>query len=274
MRPEPPPRRLPSLGIIARGVSCFRSLGLRAFLRYVLVGRNIGRREPGDLWVIKPVTSRFPLRLRCGTSDIAVFYQVFCVEEYKAITHLRVHTFLDLGANIGLSAAYLLSAFPEAKGLCVEPDRDNLDLCRENLARYGERVLLQEGAVGAESGCCRLDAAAIGDHKEFARTFSRVEDAADAIPIITVRDFLRLAGVERFDLVKIDIEGAETEVFGRATDWLDHVDNLVIEIHGQQARDVVMQALAGYTYVHTVSHELDIFTGLSKKQNPAQPAHD
>jgi FkbM family methyltransferase len=247
------------------GFKYIQSLGFKAFIQYVLFGRKIGRLDSDKLFRINPKTAMFPINLRHGSSDIDVFYQIYCVEEYRMIKKLNVKSLLDLGANIGLSTSYLLSSFPEAKAVCVEPDVENLELCRKNLSAYGNRVDIQGAAVGATRGWCQVDSKTLGKRKEFARTFDRASGLSEGVPIITVRDCLVIAGVEKFDLVKIDIEGGETELFSAPSDWLDCVQNLVIEIHGKKAKEVVMGAMSVYSYAHFISHELDVFLDIKRK---------
>ena len=49
--------------------------------------------------------------------------------------------------------------------------------------------------------------------------------------------------LERISILKIDIEGAEMQLFGHDTDWLDSVDNIVIELHGDACRDLFLQVI-------------------------------
>ena len=47
---------------------------------------------------------------------------------------------------------------------------------------------------------------------------------------ITIRSLMRDFGIDRIDLLKIDIEGSEKEVF-EACDWQERLDTIVIELH-------------------------------------------
>jgi hypothetical protein len=48
---------------------------------------------------------------------------------------------------------------------------------------------------------------------------------------ITVDGLMRAHGLDTIDVLKIDIEGAEKEVFTDASAWIDRVDVLMIELH-------------------------------------------
>ena len=56
----------------------------------------------------------------------------------------------------------------------------------------------------------------------------------DSFLSVTLTSLLREVNADRIDLLKIDVEGAELEIFG-ATDcanWLDRTDVILIELHG------------------------------------------
>ena len=66
------------------------------------------------------------------------------------------------------------------------------------------------------------------------RTVARDEPGADAVPAYSVRTMLvqaRALGPVAPFLIKIDIEGAEAELFGRDFEWLDEFPVLIIELH-------------------------------------------
>ena len=54
----------------------------------------------------------------------------------------------------------------------------------------------------------------------------------DQIPAITISQLLAMSGEQRIGLLKIDIEGAEREVFAADSDeWLEKTDAMIIELH-------------------------------------------
>ena len=64
----------------------------------------------------------------------------------------------------------------------------------------------------------------------------------------------RFAGTESVDLLKIDIEGSELEVFNVASrSWLPKVKNICIELHGDECRKALMTALDGSDYEISLS---------------------
>ena len=58
----------------------------------------------------------------------------------------------DLGTNIGLAMAQLALRYPKARVTGVEMDQSNLELCRRNVAPYGERCQVLHAAVWSSDG--------------------------------------------------------------------------------------------------------------------------
>jgi len=52
---------------------------------------------------------------------------------------------------------------------------------------------------------------------------------------VTIPEIMRTHGLERIDLLKMDIEGAEEEMFASDFSWLDDVDVLLVELHTELA---------------------------------------
>ncbi len=48
---------------------------------------------------------------------------------------------------------------------------------------------------------------------------------------MTVERIMSEYGLEKIDLLKIDIEGAEKEVFSETSNWIGLVDSIVVELH-------------------------------------------
>jgi hypothetical protein len=48
---------------------------------------------------------------------------------------------------------------------------------------------------------------------------------------MTVDTIMREHGIDHIDVLKVDIEGAEREVFRDPSSWIDKVDTLIVELH-------------------------------------------
>jgi hypothetical protein len=64
---------------------------------------------------------------------------------------------------------------------------------------------------------------------------------------------------KRISILKIDIEGSEYELFtSKSIEWLDLVDNMVIELHGQRCSDAFFAAIDATRYDISTCDELTI----------------
>lgn len=86
------------------------------------------------------------------------------------------------------------------------------------------------------------------------------------IRAVTVPWLMNELGVDTIDVLKVDIEGAETAVFGGGDrSWLGAVRNIVIELHGPECQAAVEGALAPYAFNESRSGELSVYLDISPK---------
>lgn len=55
--------------------------------------------------------------------------------------------------------------------------------------------------------------------------------SANRVPAVTVQQLLADRGLERLDVLKVDIEGSEREVFSHSNEWIGQVRAVVVELH-------------------------------------------
>lgn len=203
-----------------------------------------------------------PLYYRPSGSDPLVIRQVFGRRDYAcALGRPDVRFVLDCGANIGCATFFLLSHYPDARAVVVEPDAANMALCRKNLEPWGDRVTFVESGVWSASVPLVVERGAFRDGAEWSIQVrpARPGEAPD-LTALTVPDLLARAGFPRADILKMDVEAAEAEVFDdRAPEWLARVGTLVIELHGPACEAAVRGALAGFRYEAARSGELSVF---------------
>jgi FkbM family methyltransferase len=219
------------------------------------------------IWHVHPRQVQHALTARLGSSsDMLVFDQIFFNEEYSSLGDLADPLLvLDLGANVGFSSAYFLSQFPNSRVVAVEPDPQNIAICKINLSAYGSRVMLLHGAVWSTSTKLCLSTGNFGDGREWATQVCEPTKVMTApeIQAWDVESLVEMAGGGRVDLLKVDIEGAELDVFGKSAGaWLPQVRNICIELHGKECEKAFFRALADYNYELQHSGELTICRNL------------
>jgi FkbM family methyltransferase len=192
--------------------------------------------------------------VRPGTSDPAVWNQVVNEREYAAVVRVfdeatagtQVATIIDLGANIGLTTAYLGAIYPNARILAVEPDPNNFRLLERNTAALGPRVQTLRAAFWPRREPLQWTSEPYRDGRDWARAVEGAATAEGNIDVVTPAEALAHLDVARADLAKIDIEGGEAAFFETeaGTDaLLGLADVFAIELHGESI-DPLRVALA------------------------------
>ncbi len=172
----------------------------------------------------------YPLIVRTRTTDWSVYQQIFEEVEYQCLPgDLSPVVIVDLGANVGYSSAYFLTRYPACSVIAVEPDADNFAAMERNLRAYGARVQTLLAAAWSSPGRLALRTDAFRGGGAWARQVQADNDGKiEAIDIDALMQRYRLP---KISILKMDIEGAEVEVFKGSLDWLDRVDVLVAELH-------------------------------------------
>jgi len=248
-----------------------RRLGFRAGLKwYCVYQANRHRLLRRPFVTMRPRALRFPIEVRIqGSSDVNVFQQIFVLKEACYIDRLGpVESVIDLGANVGYLSALILSRFPRARVIAVEPDPVNARLCRRNLAPYGSRASVIEGAAWWSKSRLTLVRGQFGDGREWA---TQVREAgpgeAGDVEGWDIETILDGFGMEKVDLLKIDIEGSERDLFERgAGEWLDRIRNLSIELHGTACEVAYRRALSSFEYESLSCGEYELAMGLHRNR--------
>ena len=185
------------------------------------------------------------------------------MDHYKSIITEEIYNFkaktnkpliYDCGANIGISVLYFKMLYPESRIIAFEADPEIAKVLQKNIdTNKLSNIELIDKAVwkddkGIEFGVEGADAGSIFN-----------EGDKIHIPSVRLRDMLEK--VDNIDFLKMDIEGAETEVLRDCKDLLHKADNLFIEYHTfngmKQELDEVLKIFSdnGFRYfIQTVNY--------------------
>lgn len=193
------------------------------------------------------------LSMRIDDSDIRVFKQIFVDNEYDSLNLPETaNTIVDLGANIGLSALFFLKKYPNAHIIAVEPDTINFEFMKRNLEDYSNHVALIKAAIWPSDGEVSLvehDESNEGLGAWGYRTETLTEGAEGSVSAISIPTLMNQFSMDFIDILKVDIEGAEYELFEKDYEsWLDKVGLIIIETHDRfkpNSEAMVRNALNG-----------------------------
>ena len=210
--------------------------------------------------------------LRKATSDFNVFDQIWIKEEFKEVLNLieensiDINNIVDAGANIGLVSIYFKDKFPNSKIVCIEPDASNIEQLKENInINQLDGICFLEGGLWSHDGFMELDYS-FRDGLEWSRRLTSSSDSVGNVPVFTLSNILEKYDLGCIDLLKIDIEGAEEEVFKHGADceFLSRTKVITLEIHNlEKMGHKIINTLQEYGFSIHMSGELTI--GIKEK---------
>ncbi|MDX6471295.1 MAG: hypothetical protein QOK22_111, partial [Gaiellaceae bacterium] len=127
----------------------------------------------------------------------------------------------------------------------VEPNPSNFRSLEENLRPYGDRVDLLHAAVWSHPA--ELVMETVDEGKEHAgRVRACAEGELPTLAGFDIATLLKRSGRQRISILKLDVEGAEQTIFSGDVSWVDSVDVVTIELHGELPESSpVMHAFEG-----------------------------
>lgn len=189
----------------------------------VRVQLRLDTHRPEDVFSLRTIYG--PLYFRDNFGDITNLVDLFHRQVYGSGRLTEDGVILDVGANIGLTAAWLAFHNSERPIYCFEPLEDNTRLIRLNCPS----AKIERVAVGADRTPVRLQ---VDANDVMASALPRArETRGSEFESVRLDDFATERGLERVALAKIDVEGMEIEVLEGCGELLDRTSRVVMETH-------------------------------------------
>lgn len=167
--------------------------------------------------------------------------EIFVRDVYRFDTAERAPRILDCGANVGLASLSFKRRYPQARVTAFEADPDIHAALAANLAAAAADVEAVHAAVWTEAG--ELEFRCEGADSGTAASLSRsTRGVVKSVPAVRLRDWLIR---EPVDLLKLDVEGAESALLADCADALHNVRHMIVEIHEPHATRRLPGLLAG-----------------------------
>lgn len=219
------------------------SRSLRGRLIFVSLSRRSARLANPEETTITFPGIRSPITLRLKTSDLATFKDIFVKGQYDFKPVKPPGVIVDAGANIGLTSLVFANRFPAAKIIAIEPEISNFRMLVKNTAPYANIVPVQ-AAVWNDNGIVDIVDPGLG--KWGFQVGSGGGEVAMSCRGVTIDRIMRDHDLDYIDILKMDIEGGEKEVFGDADRWIDKIGILAVELH-DRLKEGCSRSLAGAT---------------------------
>ena len=187
---------------------------------------------------------------------------IFQVQEYALpLNPFKPKFILDCGANVGFSTVYFANKYPESTIVAVEPEKENFKLLTYNTILYDNVNCINSALLNEEKYIKSVGTGAGSSIKEI------TSNEPKTLKTTTISKLLADFGFDEIDLLKMDIEGSEKEVFSDMQglgyhEWLPKVKILVMELHDRVKRgcsQVVFRAISDYNFFFTIRGENVIF---------------
>jgi len=169
-------------------------------------------------------------------ADESVWAEIFKWREYRVAEEV-IKTpdvvIFDIGAHAGFFALYCLALNESAKVWSVEPETNNLKAVKENfvLNKKLSGINIVPGALTVVDGDCLLKLSP-DNHNHHVLTNDDNDDDTIKVKGVSLVSLLKKSKCKKIDLVKMDIEGGEWELF---ESWDEKefgaVANFVFEYH-------------------------------------------
>jgi len=185
------------------------------------------------------------------SSDLDAFYQVFSERDYQDVINKYKSNFFssnvrifDAGANVGYTSAFFFSAFQKVSIVSIEPDDENYSLLARNIELNSINARLIKGGIWGKNTYLKI----VRDFRDRSDWAIRVEEANDSkdLKAWTINDILTQVEWDNIDILKVDIEGSEKQVFCSNNDlsFLKQTKCIAIEIHDEfNCRSDIYQVL-------------------------------
>jgi FkbM family methyltransferase len=198
--------------------------------------------------------------LRPKTTDFSTYQHVFESNQYAIKLDFEPKVVIDGGANIGLSSIFFARSFPNAAIVAIEPNAENFSLLKSNTAVFNN-IHCRQQAIWSKSGFVKIiDDTADKNSFQVSWTPEKIKNSIDAT---SLGELKKSMGLTTLDIVKLDIEGAEKEVFSQHTEeWLPYTRVLIIEMHDHLipgCSQSVFTAITKYDFRCEISWENLVF---------------
>ncbi|WP_209426854.1 FkbM family methyltransferase [Pararhodobacter sp. SW119] len=207
------------------------------------IARDNGTMAAARLTALKAARSKAPRKMRLAgeefwvrpaSPDIGVVRS--CLGgEFDCLRHAYpadvTGLILDAGGYIGAAAVAFARMYPKATIVTVEPSAENFALLERNIAPYPNIRAIRAAIAPESGGQIELRDRGTGAWGfSVVRTDARDSRVLETVPTVGIEDLIDAHGAGRALIAKIDIEGAEADLF-RTPAWLNRVGVMMIELH-------------------------------------------
>jgi FkbM family methyltransferase len=244
-----------------------QKVDLHKFLSYTLLNKIKNTNK--EIFLKAPVVGG-GITLRDSEADFDVFRDFYIKNDYvKTIPDAKV--VIDAGAHIGCSVLWYATKYPSAQIFAVEANQKNHQQLTKN-TQHLKNVMVYQAALSGEANLImeQEDKRAETLKYSYSYSFKESKSADSGLKSISIPEIMKQNNLTELDVVKIDIEGGEVEVFSKNVDWVKATKQIVVEMHDYKRKGcskVFWQTFADLNFAIEFSGENLLLTNLDLLPN-------
>jgi FkbM family methyltransferase len=182
-----------------------------------------------------------PIDFECADTVVSAWINREILEgkAYPALPFVTdVQVAFDVGANCGAASVQFARRFPDAQVHAFEPGRDSLELLRRNVAGYANVSVHPIGLHSVDQDVPLYH----GDGETVLASVFRRDVNRDDYEMVRLRAagaWCAEHGIDRIDVLKVDVEGCEADVLESLAPLLPTVKVCYLEYDSRRARRVI-----------------------------------
>lgn len=166
------------------------------------------------------------LFVRLGTTDMDLYDEVMLSDELNLNIDTDPDIILDCGAHIGLVSINFAVKYPNSLIYAIEAEETNYAILKKNSLIY-TNIFPIHRAIWKNNSYLEIEKKEKNNWEYYVKevNFHTVNQG------ISIDNFLNTYNLTHIDIMKMDVEGAELEVFNHSDNWIEKINMIIIETH-------------------------------------------
>lgn len=188
--------------------------------------------------------------LRSNTKDLETFKEIFNDNIYNLQLPIVPKTIIDAGANVGFASLFFRLKYREAIIIAIEIEKQNVAMMLRNTINL-KQLRIENKALFNRKSFFKIENPFNATNSFVIKEVQQSEKYD--VEAITLEEILTLYKWETIDILKIDIEGAEIQLFERNYEkWLPKTKIIMVETHDRMVANcshTVMKTINLYNFI-------------------------
>lgn len=171
------------------------------------------------------------IETRAKTIDKSIFTEVVLEELYfpKWLKLKENPLIIDIGSHIGLFSIASELKFKNPQIYAIEPNKENFEILCKQISANNSNIKAFKLALADKIGKMKLYS---GEHSARGSLIREEGENFEIVDTMSLKEFFEKNKINKCDLMKIDIEGGEYEVFySTPKEIFEKIKRIFLELH-------------------------------------------